>query len=150
MNKTFVVIVVIAVVALIGYWLFGKNEQPIISQPITERIPSTEEKVTEEKIVIYSDVGYSPNTLTIKNGEIVIFKNQSAKTMWPASAMHPSHRVYSGTSLDEHCPDTADIAFDACQGFLPDETWSFRFDKIGEWKYHDHLNPGDFGTIVVR
>ena len=103
----------------------------------------------EEKVIIYTDTGYSPNTLTIKNGETVVFKNQSSKTMWPASAMHPSHRVYGGTSLEEHCPDTTGVAFDACKGFLPSGIWSFKFDKVGEWKYHDHLNSGDFGTIVV-
>jgi plastocyanin len=70
--------------------------------------------------------------------------------MWPASAFHPTHTVYSGTSLSEHCPDTAGTAFDACKGFLPGQSWSFKFTKAGTWKYHDHLNPGATGTIVVE
>jgi plastocyanin len=86
----------------------------------------------------------------IKKGETVTFKNQSSNSMWPASAMHPTHRVYSGTSLDEHCPDTTGTAFDACKGFLPGQSWSFIFNKTGTWKYHDHLNPSATGTVVVE
>jgi plastocyanin len=104
----------------------------------------------KENVVTYTDAGYSPNALTIKKGETVTFKNQSSRSMWPASAIHPTHRVYSGTSLDEHCPDTAGTAFDACKGFLPSQSWSFTFNKTGTWKYHDHLNPGATGVVVVE
>ena len=101
-------------------------------------------------MVTYTDAGYSPVALTVKKRETVTFKNQSSRSMWTASAMHPTHRVYSGTSLDEHCPDAAGTAFDACKGFLPGESWSFKLDKTGIWKYHDHLNPGVFGSITVE
>ncbi|BCX15636.1 MAG: hypothetical protein KatS3mg097_528 [Candidatus Parcubacteria bacterium] len=102
------------------------------------------------KVIIYTDSGYSPNTLKIKVGESVTFKNQSSQAMWPASAMHPSHTVYSGTSLVEHCPDTAGIAFDACTSIQPGNSWSFTFNKKGSWRYHDHLIPSFTGTIIVE
>jgi len=171
MNKTIITAVVVAVVILGGYFLFKGTSQttPSVSeqssqQPVTQP-PASEPSVPEqpsqqpsvspaptvkENVVVYTNSGYSPSTLMIKKGETVTFKNQSSNSMWPASAMHPTHRVYSGTSLDEHCPDTTGTAFDACKGFLPGQSWSFTFKKTGTWKYHDHLNPGNTGTIVVE
>jgi plastocyanin len=172
MNKTIVAIVIIAVVIVGGYFLIFRgapqptpsvsqpsNQQPITQSPASEpsvperpsqQPPASQAPAVKEKVVTYTNSGYSPNTLTIKKGETVTFKNQSSRSMWPASAIHPTHRVYSGTSLDEHCPDTTGTAFDACKGYLPGESWSFTFNKAGTWKYHDHLNPGATGTIVVE
>jgi len=45
--------------------------------------------------------------------------------------MHPTHRVYSGNSLEEHCPDITGTYFDTCKGFLPGESWLFKLDKAG-------------------
>lgn len=129
-----------------------------ISQPSNEQTkdkinpqPSVAEVPTvNENVITYTDTGYSPNTITIKNGETIIFKNQSSKSMWPASAMHPSHRLYSGTSLDEHCPDKTNSTFDACTGILPGGSWSFKFDKNGSWGFHDHLDSKNFGKITAE
>jgi len=167
MNKAIIAIAIVVAILVGGYFLFFRSAfQPIPSisepsnqqtttQPPTTEQPSQQPPVSQapavkENVVTYTDSGYSPNTLTIKKGETVTFTNQSSRSMWPASAMHPTHTVYSGTSLDEHCPDTAGTAFDACKGYLPGESWSFTFNKTGTWKYHDHLNPSDRGTIVVE
>lgn len=121
------------------------------STPIPTSQPSiSSAPVVKEKIVIYTDSGFSPSALSIKKDETVIFKNQSSRSMWPASAMHPTHRVYSETTLDEHCPDTTGMAFDACAGILPGSSWKFIFNKTGTWKYHDHLNPTNYGAVVVE
>ena len=159
MNKTIFTIVIAAVVVLAGYFLLRGAGQPrplvtqtpnqkTVPQPLISESPTPEP--TLQKIVTYTDAGYSPSTLTVKRGEIVTFKNQSLRSMWPASAVHPIHMAYSGTSLSAHCPDTAGNAFDACKGFLPSDSWSFKFNKTGAWKYHDHLNPGSIGIIVVE
>jgi plastocyanin len=164
--RIIITIIIIALILIGGYLFFWKEkgkevmqsqspvEQQITNQP--EEIPTkeraTEEGTGEEEIYVvsYTDSGYSPSTITIKKGETVTFKNESSRSMWPASAVHPSHRVYSGTSLEEHCPDTAGTAFDACKGYSPGQSWSFKFDKVGTWKYHDHLNPSATGTIIVE
>jgi plastocyanin len=171
MNKTIITIVVVAVAVLGGYFLLKgtpqtppsvsqtTNQQPTtqpkalkpsVSEQPSQQQPTSQPPAVKENLVTYTDSGYSPSTITIKKGETVNFKNQSSLSMWPASAMHPTHRVYSGTSLDEHCPDTTGTAFDACKGFLPGQSWSFTFNKTGTWKYHDHLNPSSTGTIVVE
>ena len=64
--------------------------------------------------------------------------------MWPASAFHPTHKAYPTTG------GCLGSTFDACKGVLPGESWSFKFDIAGSWKYHDHLKPIVFGTIVVE
>lgn len=110
----------------------------------------TEESANKQSIVKYTDSGYLPAVLIVKKGATVIFKNQSSQSMWPASAFHPTHAVYSGTPLGEHCPDVGGVAFDACRGIQPGGSWSFTFTKSGNWKYHDHLNPFHTGTIVVE
>jgi plastocyanin len=167
MNKIIVAIVAAAVILVGGYFVFFKGaSQPMpsvpqtispkpITQPPVSKQPSQQPPVSprqavKENVVTYTDAGYSPSTITIKKGETVTFVNQSSRSMWPASAVHPTHTVYSGTSLSKHCPDTTGTAFDACKGFLPGESWSFKFDKVGTWKYHDHLNPSSTGTIGVE
>jgi len=166
MNKTIVTIITIAVVLLSGYFLFEGLYQPtpLVSEPLSqqptpqpsipeqpfEQPPTSQAPTVKENVVIYTNSGYLPSTLTIKKGETVTFKNQSSNNMWTASEAHPTHRLYNDTSLDEHCPDTTGTVFDACKGFPPEQSWSFTFNKEGAWKYHDHLNPGDTGTIVVE
>lgn len=166
-NKIIIVIIAAAVIILGGYFLIrsllssepdyktysppsASEVTPTSPAPTTPTAASPESPPADQNTIIYTDSGYSPNTLTVKTGTTVIFKNESSKSMWPASATHPSHRVYSGTSLDKHCPDISGTAFDACAGILPGNFWSFRFDKIGEWKYHNHLSPSYFGAITVE
>lgn len=167
MNKTITTIIIVAVVVLGGYFLLQNinqsatpttqsssdeeaketkkestleqsNQQPS-SQSSVEQIP-----VVGRKVITYTDTGYAPVTLQIKKGETVTFKNQSSQSMWTASAFHPTHTIYPTTG------GCLGSTFDACKGVQPNENWSFRFDISGTWKYHNHLNPGDVGTIVVE
>lgn len=156
MNKIIMVVVIVAVVTAGGYFFLRGSpssretsaplvrEQPsdaVTPQPPTGQTPATEE---EEYAVTYTDAGYSPTTLTVKKGETVTFKNQSSRSMWTASAVHPTHREYPTTG------GCLGSTFDACQGVQPGDSWSFRFDIPGTWKYHNHLSPGDTGVIVVE
>ena len=161
MNKIIIIVIVVAVIIILAGYFFLSNQQttlqpPVLEQPSSEIIPQPSEESKEEaatlkeNTVIYTDAGYPPANLLIKKGDTVTFKNQSSSSMWPASAIHPTHRVYDGASLDQHCPDTSNSAFDACTGILPGGSWSFKFDKTGSWKYHDHLNPQNLGTIIVE
>lgn len=96
--------------------------------------------------VTYSGSSFSPQQVTIKKGGTVTWKNASGGNMWVASAQHPTHIVYSGTSRTEHCPDTSRTAFDQCVG---GGDYSFTFTKTGTWGFHDHINPSAFGKVVV-
>lgn len=150
MNKIFAIII-IAVVIIGGYFLI-KKDAPESSAPVSENSnnevssQSSISQITpaEEKIIIYTDAGYSPSPLRINVGETVTFKNNSSQSMWPASAMHPTHQDYPTTG------GCLGSTFDACNGVQPGESWSFKFDIVGNWKYHDHLSPKNFGAIIVQ
>lgn len=96
--------------------------------------------------VTYDGKSFSPGEVTIKKGGTVTWRNASGGRMWVASAQHPAHTVYSGTSRQEHCPDASGTAFDQCAG---GGDYSFTFQKVGTWNYHDHINATVFGKVVV-
>lgn len=97
--------------------------------------------------VTYNGDSFSPSEVTIKKGGTVTWRNTSGGKMWVASAQHPSHTVYAGTSREEHCPDASGAAFDQCAGETGN--YSFTFQKTGTWNYHDHLNAQLFGKVIV-
>ncbi len=139
MNKI-IIAAFIVVVALLGGYLVTK-------QPTTgpSAAPSIEPTVTNESNTIhFTEAGYSPKSINVKKGTTVTFRNQSKQSMWPASAMHPTHAVYPTTG------GCVGSTFDACKGIMPGEEWTFTFDLAGDWKYHDHLSPKNFGSIVVE
>lgn len=78
---------------------------------------------------------FEPNNIQIKKGTMVIFKNEDFQARWPASNLHPTHDIYP--------------AFDPQQPIEAGEEWRFVFDKIGSWKFHDHLFPSIRGIITV-
>lgn len=86
--------------------------------------------------VSYTDRGFVPATLTVKQGAVVTFINQSSGSMWVASNPHPVHTLYPG--------------FDEKASVAKGGSYSFTFEKIGSHPYHNHLHPGNQGTIVVE
>lgn len=87
------------------------------------------------KIVFMKDKSFEPSKFSIQKGTRVIFKNQSSHPKWPASDYHPTHGIY---------PE-----FDPLKGIPPGKDWEFTFDKIGKWRFHDHLDPIVRGTVTV-
>lgn len=79
--------------------------------------------------------GYEPQDITIARGDTIEFSTALDGPFWPASNVHPTHRIYS--------------AFDPKKPVPPDETWGFTFGRVGEWRYHDHLKPYHTGIITV-
>ncbi len=83
-----------------------------------------------------TDQGFSPEHVEIKQGESLVFENIGQNDHWPASDIHPTHGIY---------PE-----FDPKKPIKPDKSWSFKFDKAGVWRMHDHLNPQFTGAITVK
>jgi plastocyanin len=86
--------------------------------------------------VVYNGSSFSPSSVTIKSGDIVIFKNASDSAFRPASNPHPSHTDYPG--------------FDSVSSVAAGQSFQFKFTKVGSWGYHDHFNPAAKGTIIVK
>lgn len=85
--------------------------------------------------VVYTARGFSPEQLVIAPGDTVSFVNNSADYFWPASNIHPTHEI-----LPEFDPKTP---------LAPGATWAHRFDKLGQWYYHNHLSPDEGGLVSV-
>lgn len=87
-----------------------------------------------EKIFIAKD-GFNPKQLIIDINSTIEFINDDSNEHWPASDIHPTHRIY---------PE-----FDPKNGLKNQESFRFKFEKAGKFKYHDHLNPKLTGVIEV-
>ncbi|MDP2696365.1 MAG: hypothetical protein Q8O87_03930 [bacterium] len=140
--KGLIYLLVILVVIIGGYLLLSGDRALDVDAKATA--VDHDDSALAENLVIYADDGFSPSTLEIDSGAMVTFHNDSSSSVWPASAFHPTHGEYPtvGGCLGS--------IFDACRGLLPGESWSFAFDVVGEWKYHNHLSPSEFGSIIVK
>lgn len=129
MNKKILLLILVIVLAVSGYFLLGGNK--------SGNKGDNKSDISDNNIVIsMTEDGFFPSTINIKQGETVVFKNDGAQDHWPASAIHPTHLVY---------PE-----FDSKKSVASGDSWSFAFTKKGSWRYHDHLNPTFTGTINVE
>ena len=110
--------------------------------PVSETIVSP---AIPDAVIIYTDAGFSPSSVTVKKGQTVRWANNSGSKVWPASAVHPQHSAYPQKSAS----DCLGSSFDACKGLVQGESWDFKFDYVGEWKFHNHLNGAQKGAVTV-
>lgn len=155
-SKTTIGVVIVVILALVGFLIYrGVAQQSTIPTSSPSASPTslsagTPSATQAAATVTLTNEGFSPKTVTIKKGQTVTWLNQASMDMWVASSVHPVHSAYSGTTLQQHCPDAQNSSFDACQGFSKGSTYSFTFDKVGSWNYHNHLDPNQTGTVVVE
>ena len=146
MGKAIWAVLAVLIIIVLGAFFVSRNNQASVPNvPTATENPVTTTTSTEsaepvatatENVVTYSDSGFTPASISIKVGDTVTFKNTSKGVLWVASAPHPTHTAY---------PE-----FDAKKGSATGESYMFTFTKAGTWKYHNHLTPTAFGTIVVE
>lgn len=93
------------------------------------------EDMTNAVTVSYKDGAFSPSLVKVKAGQAVKFVNSGKDPVWVASDPHPTHTDYPG--------------FDSRKGLASGESYIFVFNRVGTWGYHNHLNPGEKGTVEV-
>ena len=146
-NKKVIVVAAFLIIVLGGgAWKLLNNRRV----PASQDADLPRQEAGSEVVITYTDQGYSPASVTIKKGDTVVWKNESAKDMWPASAMHPTHTVYPGSGFEMCNTSEQPNIFDACATISPGNSWSFKFLQLGSWKFHNHLLPTNFGTINVE
>ncbi|EKE26731.1 MAG: S-layer protein, partial [uncultured bacterium (gcode 4)] len=109
--------------------------------------------LSKNHTVEISSEWYSPNTLTIKAWDTVKYVNKDSVLHWVASAMHPLHQAYPGSDIAKCGTNDQSWIFDACKWLKTNEEFSFKFNSLWTWKYHDHLNANDskyYWTIIVE
>ena len=156
-GKTLGIALIVIVLAggLIWYLASGPaTSSPSATATTTENTPATGTSINPQSqnvTITYTDSGFSPKSVTIPEGATVTWINQSASALWVGSDPHPAHTGYDGTSRGEHCAAgySGAAPFDSCKPLASGASWSFTFDKVGTWGYHNHSNDGMTGTVVV-
>ena len=144
--KTLGIVVVIIVIAGAGWYLYSAQNQAPAPESVSSGTPTATPSptptpapssiVAKEVTVDITASGFSPAEVRIKAGDTVKFINKDTKKRWPASGPHPQHTT---------CP-----GFDAKPGINPGESYSFTFTEVKTCPMHDHLDPTQFGKIIVE
>ena len=153
MQKAILWIVVAIVIIGGAFLLFGNNSSvaptpeptPTPTTPEPAPTPTPTPSAPMSVNVTYDGKVFTPSEVTIKKGGTVTWTS-SVNTMQVASGPHPAHTGYDGTARAQHCAAGASNSFDQCAG---GKTYSFMFDKVGTWPYHDHANSAKFGKVIV-
>jgi len=138
----------------------GDEEAPEESDPSEDVSDNTDEtsdepgegqaeevETPDTNVITYTENGFEPSELTISVGNTVTWVNESSLAMWPASAMHPTHTVYPDSDIEKCGTAEEENIFDSCSNV---ETYSFTFNEVGEWGFHNHSNVSHFGKIIVE
>lgn len=139
MNKNISIVLVAGAIVLVSaFLLFGDNdaEAPSQEQENVNQQEQQQQVQGETHVISYTSEGYSPQDITINTGDTVRFENNSSTNFWPASNNHPVHNDYS--------------EFDPRSPVGPGDSYSFTFERGGEWGYHDHLRPSFGGVISAQ
>ncbi len=162
MNGNYIWGVIVLIIVITGGWFLLRGT-PAQAPVVTEQTPTVTDTTTTTTTtstttiaaapsavtVFYTASGFSPKIITVSIGTTVSFVNQSGGNMWIASAPHPTHEAYDGTTRDQHCAAgyAGPKPFDQCS---TGSVFSFTFTKTGAWNYHNHAALGNFGTVVVK
>jgi len=79
-------------------------------------------------VVSFTNNGFSPETINVKQGTVVRFVNNASQKMW----------VVADNST-----------FNMGMGVDKDGVYEYRFSSTGEWWYHNNLNSNQKGRVVV-
>lgn len=89
--------------------------------------------------IVLSDSGITPSESTIDAGDAITYKNNSAKKVQIASDPHPTHTANSELTDGDFVMELD-----------PGESATVTLAKVGNWGFHDHLNPGMRAKITVE
>lgn len=115
----------------IGQWLGRGSEQ---SSQQRSSPPTTEDGMVVSIVGNSDSNSYNPNPIEIKVGDTVTWINDDSSP----------HTVTSSSSND----DSSSSTFDS-NVLRRGETFSFKFDKEGQYSYFCTLHPSMAGTVIV-
>lgn len=133
-NKTVLGIIVVLLLVGGAFFIFfpsgkGKNTPP------TPKAAPTIAPSPVLRAVTLGDNGFLPSTIEIKAGETVSWTNRSGENASVNSDPHPTHNKNTFLNLGE---------------FPSGTTVQTVFTKEGTYTYHNHLNPSQKGTVIVK
>ncbi len=115
----------------------NSQNQNAQSQPAPgSQNPSSQYPTSQQHEIDMGADGFNPSTITVKQGDWVVFVNKDTQPHWPASNPHPTHTDLPG--------------FDALRRIARGDSYKYQFKKAGTWGFHDHLNPSNGGSVTVQ
>lgn len=133
MNKNLVLIIVFILILVGGVYFFttkpSNKTQPATNPAQTLKLPE------KSQGIVLTKSGFEPNEIKIKAKTLVIWVNKSVAAATVNSDNHPTHLLYPFLNLGE---------------FANESSVQVKFDNPGRYTYHDHLNPGQKGTVIVE
>lgn len=155
-------LIIIAVLLVGGFFLFSGDKKvedksgggifvtDNSDENSQQEAPTTDDTNSTEYTVSYGSSGFSPNSIEINQGDKVIFVNEGSSNIRVASNNHPTHTLYPGSGAEKCGTDEEENIFDSCDVIAPGEIYSFVFNEVGTWGYHNHLSPSKTGTVIVN
>jgi len=101
-------------------------------------------------VILMHDDRYEPPDVNITVSDTIEFQNVGTESRWPATNIHPTHRGYPNSDIEDCAQEDTSLMFDACRNIEPGQSYSFTFLEPGAWRYHDHLMPSISGTITLH
>ncbi len=152
----FVVAAIVVALKFMGFNLHQEGVTPPVVTPPTPGVtpPPVEQYVPKDGVInpiipIESQadfiidilpIGFSPETLKVKQGDSVIWTNRDK---------YNSHQIVStGQKYPEQ--GTCGTKMDACETIDLGESFRVTFNVLGTWTYEDKLHPQYKGTIIVE
>lgn len=136
------ILVLIIVLLVIGggilVWYMVRDDTTDSTNQVVQETNTAVKDIPQrppENTVWVLGASFNPSVVTISAGDSVTWVNKDKLNRQPASDSHPSHTNVPGF-------ESSPLALDG--------TYTFTFDEVGEWYYHDHLNPISKGKIVVE
>lgn len=140
MNKYLILGVGAVALLVAGYFLVTRETTKqtatpsvILGTPTPQ--PTSAQLETEERKVNVTKAGFEPLTLKIKAGTKVVWENKSGGIANVSSVPHPIHTLYPFLNLGD---------------FDDGKSLEVVFEDAGTYKYHNHLDSSQTGTVVVE
>lgn len=125
-KKPWLVIAILLIAVIGTLWLVSNNHK--------KTTPSTTLAKSTTAIINITSTGFIPSDINVPTNTLVTWTNKDIKP----------HEV----SADPYPKDDSIPNFNNNVVLQPNETYSFKFENKGLYKYHDQLNPFKFNGIV--
>jgi plastocyanin len=120
-----------------GHYSTSTYTQQSYSNPTTQQSQQAAPSSSSQNVMVeYSSKGFTPQSITIKEGQTVTWVNKDTDPLQVASNPHPTHTDYP--------------PLNAVGLIQPGQSKSFTFPAAGHYGYHNHLEPSNTGEVIVQ
>jgi len=96
-------------------------------------------------LVSYTDAGFEPKQVTVRQGDMIRFTNNSTVPMWIIADSVPTQAPHAA---DPSVCATGTL--NTCKELPPGEYWEFTFNTAGDWSFHENTHRSATGVVHVQ